>query len=195
MNSPAKTKQAGKAGPPRKYDPEEWMPRICSHLSAGASLYEACDAVGPDGPSPDAVLDWVKKDPEGLGRRYAHARENGYLLLGDKIDRLAAETHAYTLVPELDPDGNQMYDDKGEPRTRRVLVSLSPDVIASKRLQIDTLKWKLSKMLPKVYGEKVTTEHTGKDGGPIAIAAVDLKNLSDEELDQVQRLMSKVVKP
>jgi hypothetical protein len=68
---------------------------------------------------------------------------------------------------------------------------LSADVIAHKRVQIDTRKWMLSKMLPKVYGDKVTTEHSGVDGGPIAIAAVDLKNLSDEELENMQRLMMK----
>ena len=189
------SKQKGKVGAPRKYDPAEWMPRICAHLSAGASLYEACAAAGPGGPAADTVLGWVQKDPEGIGRQYAHARETGYLLLGDKIDQLAAETHAYTLVPDLDPDGNQMYDDKGEPRTRRVLVPLSPDVIASKRLQIDALKWKLSKMLPKVYGDKVTQEHTGANGGPITLAALDLKNLSDEELENMQQLMMKAGGP
>jgi hypothetical protein len=42
-----------------------------------------------------------------------------------------------------------------------------------------------------VYGDKVTQEHTGADGGPIAIAAVDLKNLSDEELENMHRLMRK----
>jgi len=35
------------------------------------------------------------------------------------------------------------------------------------RLQIDARKWKASKMSPKKYGDKVVTEHTGKDGGPI----------------------------
>jgi hypothetical protein len=68
---------------------------------------------------------------------------------------------------------------------------LNSDVIAHKRVQIDTRKWMLSKMLPKVYGDKVTQEHTGADGGPIAIAAVDLKNLSDEELENMHRLMRK----
>ena len=179
-----------KPGRPPAHLPGQWMGQVCAALSQGMSLYEACDAV-PGGPSPDVVMSWVRKDPDGVGRQYTHARETGYLLLGDKIDRLAAETNTYTLVPEVDADGQQMYDDAGEPRARRVLVPLSADVIASKRLQIDALKWKLSKMLPKVYGDRVTQEHTGKDGGPIAIAAVDLKNLSDEELENMQRLMTK----
>jgi len=50
----------------------------------------------------------------------------------------------------------------------------------------------LSKMLPKVYGDKIQTEHTGKDGGPIQLQAVDLRNLSDSELDDMQRLLDKV---
>ena len=183
-----------KVGAPPKYDPAQWMPVICSRLSQGDSLYEACAAAGPGAPAADTVLDWVRKDPNGIGQQYARARETGYLLLGDKIDRLAAETHAYTLVPEVDPDGNQVYDDKGEPKARRILVPLSADVMASKRLQIDALKWKLSKMLPKVYGDKITNEHTGADGGPIAIAAVDLKNLSDEELENMHNLMAKASK-
>ena len=44
----------------------------------------------------------------------------------------------------------------------------------------------------KVYGEKLQTEHTGKGGGPIQLAAVDLRNLSDSELDDMQKLLDKV---
>lgn len=35
------------------------------------------------------------------------------------------------------------------------------------RVQIDSRKWLAGKMLPKVYGDKVTNEHTGTDGGAI----------------------------
>ena len=35
------------------------------------------------------------------------------------------------------------------------------------RLQIDSRKWLLSKLAPKKYGDKVTQEHTGADGGAI----------------------------
>jgi len=84
-----------------------------------------------------------------------------------------------------------LLEEKGEPSLKRVLMPLSADVIAHKRVQIDTRKWMLSKMLPKIYGDKVLQEHTGADGGPIAIAAVDLKNLSDEELENMNRLMMK----
>ena len=42
------------------------------------------------------------------------------------------------------------------------------DVIARSRLRVDTRKWYLSKVLPKVYGEKL--ELTGSDGGPMQVA-------------------------
>lgn len=179
--------------PTRFYSAETWLPRICEELKKGLALYEAC-SLFPDGPAPDTVLGWVKKDPEGAGRLYADAREVGYLVLGDRISEIASETHAYTYVPLLDAEGKQICDEEGNPRTQRVLVPLSSDVIAHKRLQIDTLKWKLSKMLPKVYGEKITQEHVGAGGGPIAFAATQLKSLSDEELETLQRVLAKAEK-
>ena len=41
------------------------------------------------------------------------------------------------------------------------------DATGKARLQIDSRKWLLSKLVPKKYGDKVTTEHTGAEGGPI----------------------------
>ncbi len=37
----------------------------------------------------------------------------------------------------------------------------------SRRVRIDPRKWLLSKLAPKKYGDKTTTEHTGEGGGPI----------------------------
>jgi len=133
----------------------------------------------------------VKEDPRGIGQDYAHAREIGYTLLADEILALSDKTHEWVTIQEQDADGKPLLDEHGQPRLKQVLAPLSADVIAHKRLQIDTRKWMLSKMLPKVYGDKVTQEHTGAGGGPIAIAAVDLRNLSDAELENMQLLMAK----
>lgn len=43
---------------------------------------------------------------------------------------------------------------------------------AAKRLHVDTLKWVMSKRAPKVYGDKVTQEHTGPDGGPMQVSEI-----------------------
>ena len=132
--------------------------------------------------------------PETVGEDYARAREIGYMLLADEIIALSDKTHEWVTIQELDPDGKPVFDAEGKPMLKQVLMPLNSDVIAHKRVQIDTRKWMLSKMLPKVYGDKVTQEHTGAGGGPIAIAAVDLKNLSDDELENMNLLMAKAVK-
>jgi hypothetical protein len=185
-----KPKKSQAVVPALPFTAEAWMPLICAELEKGYSLHDVC-ALYPEGPAPETVLSWVQKDRAGVGERYARAREIGYLLLGDRIEQMARETHTYTLVPLLDAEGNQLCDANGHSKTQRVLVPLNSDVIAHKRLLLDTLKWKLSKMLPKVYGDKVTQEHVGAGGGPIAIASVDLKNLSDSELENMQLLMAK----
>ena len=37
------------------------------------------------------------------------------------------------------------------------------------RLRVDSRKFILARMLPKIYGDKVTQEHTGPEGGPIQV--------------------------
>lgn len=54
------------------------------------------------------------------------------------------------------------------------------------RLQVDTRKWLMSKIAPKRFGDKVSMEHTGKNGGPIQ--TVDLTNVSSDDLDRLQSL-------
>ena len=43
----------------------------------------------------------------------------------------------------------------------------TPESIQVARLQVDTRKWIASKFKPKRYGDKLSQEHTGADGGPI----------------------------
>ena len=46
---------------------------------------------------------------------------------------------------------------------------LNGEAIGRSRLRVDSRKWIMSKRLPKVYGDKVTTEHTGEGGKPIKL--------------------------
>lgn len=193
MSTQKQAKSAGKVGAPRKYDRAAVTAHVCSELKRGRSLDDICRDAGM--PHASTFLDWVEEDPQGIGQDYAHAREIGYTLLADEILAISDKTHEWVTIQELDPDGKPLFDDKGEPRLKKILMPLNSDVIAHKRVQIDTRKWMLSKMLPKVYGDKVTTEHTGANGGPITLAAIDLKNLSDEELENMQQLMMKAGGP
>ena len=86
-------------------------------------------------------------DAEGFAAQYARARSIGYERLADEILTIS------------DDGLNDTYtDENGNVRTDQ-------DVIARSRLRVDSRKWMLAKMLPKVYGDKVT--HQGDDDKPI----------------------------
>jgi hypothetical protein len=184
--------QGGKGVPRpsiRQYDHDKVTVHICTELQKGRSLADICSK-DENMPTPAGFLKWVETEPE-VSKHYAHAREIGYLKLADEIIALSDKTHEWVTIQELDPNGKPMFNEAGEPMLKKVLMPLNSDVVAHKRVQIDTRKWMLSKMLPKIYGDKLTQEHTGANGGPIAMAAVDLKNLSDEELENMNRLLTK----
>ena len=61
----------------------------------------------------------------------------------------------------------------------------------SMKVKISTAQWRAMKMAPKIYGDRSRTEITGADGGPLTVAAVDLRNLSDAELESMNLLMGK----
>lgn len=107
---------------------------ICILLEDGLSLRKAAESVGE---SARTVLNWTKSNPEFL-TQYTRSREIGYLQLADSILNIADEAEV-----EAKYDGED------------VKLDLSPTAVARNRLRVDTRKWMLSKMLPKIYGDKI----------------------------------------
>ncbi|WP_375138786.1 terminase small subunit-like protein [Komagataeibacter europaeus] len=54
----------------------------------------------------------------------------------------------------------------------RAARSSGPEDASARRLQVDALKWVMSKRAPKVYGDKITQEHTGPNGGPMQVSEI-----------------------
>jgi hypothetical protein len=110
---------------------EEIADAIIERLKNGESLKSICST--DDMPDEAAVRDWASNQGEiglSFGPRYVRAREAGWLKLADELEDLA--------------DGSSL----GERR-------FEPGVVQRHRLQIDTRRWMLSKMLPKVFGDKL----------------------------------------
>jgi hypothetical protein len=175
MSAPHHARPRKKPGEPRKVqttvDPEVFLPLLCVELKKGLSLDKALKAFDPvTSPTRSTVLDWVTSNPK-FHRMYSQAKEIGYYCWADEIVDIADTKH------EVDSDGE--------------LVKFDPIDVAMTKFRIDTRKWMLSKMLPKIYGDKLTNVHVGADGAPIQIAAMDLKGLSSEELASLQALMAK----
>lgn len=84
----------------------------------------------------------ILRADDALWADYARAREAGYELLADQLLDLA----------DAPVEGS--------------------DAVQQLRLRVDTRKWMLAKMLPKVFGDKQTLEHTGEGGGPVQMQVI-----------------------
>jgi hypothetical protein len=101
------------------------------------------------------VLLWVTENREGFSDQYARARQAQAFGLADEILEIA------------DDGSNDTYaTDSGE--------MTNYDVIARSRLRVDTRKWYLARVLPKLFGDKQQVEHSGPEGGPMEVRTVRL---------------------
>jgi transcriptional regulator with XRE-family HTH domain len=112
---------------------------VLQRLAEGLSLRKAAAEAGID---PSTVLKWEDADPE-FAQQYAHARATGYKLLADELIEIADDSSGDVIETERGPVANAEF-------------------AARSRLRVDTRKWMLSKMLPKVYGDKIEHEHKGR---------------------------------
>ena len=116
---------------------QELADEICLRLSNGESLNAICKTTGMPGEA--TVRDWQLNDLNGFAAKYAHARIAQAHRWAEEIVTLS------DMTPPLTPDGR--YDS---------------GAVAHQRLMVDTRKWLLSKVLPKVYGDRVNLDHAGE---------------------------------
>ena len=100
----------------------------------------------PGFPAPSTVLLWVSKDKE-FAEQYAKARELQAEALFDELEDVA----------------------------REALNAESAVEIQARRLLVDVHKWRLSKIIPNRFGDKVETTITGPNGGPVEITQITRK--------------------
>lgn len=130
---------------------------ICKRLSEGRTLRDVCR--DGDMPQESTVRHWATEDREGFFAQYAKAREVGYQAMADE-----------TL--EICDDGSNDWLERQDDDDKRTYV-LNGEHVQRSRLRVDTRKWLLSKALPKIYGDKVTQEHTGPNGGPVQLQQIE----------------------
>lgn len=133
---------------------QELADAICERLSHGESLRTVCR--DDEMPSVATIFNWMRSK-EGFLEQYTRAKEESADAMAEDILEIADNEVEQPLVVDGIPfqvDGK--------------LVMIKDNVsVNHAKLRVDTRKWLMSKMKPKKYGERVTNEHTGKDGGPI----------------------------
>lgn len=162
----AQPKVVAKAAPLPKGRPSSYTDAIadaiCDQLKDGGTLNEVCKQPGM--PSEATVRTWALDDVNGFSSKYTRARELGYLKLADEILEIA-NTPVIGIKTVSKPNGTE---------------TTEADMIEHRRLQVDTRKWMLSKMLPKLYGDKIAVDHGGKvgfDNAPIEELTTALNDL------------------
>jgi hypothetical protein len=134
--------------------------RICAELSDGISLRQICSV--PSMPDRGTVIRWLANPDHGyFCIQYACAREAQADRLAEEMLEIADEDCS---TVRADKHGSR--DDDGEGNTEVVFDAVA---VARNRLRVDARKWLASKMAPKKYGDKLTQELTGPNGGALQV--------------------------
>lgn len=144
---------------------QEIFDEICARLSKGEPLAQICRDEGM--PIAGTVRDWCDKD-ERLAIAYARARDEGFDAIAmDALKIVDEEPERYDteMGKRIDPGSVQWAKNRAEQRLKL-----------------------LAKWDPKRYGDRVTTEHTGANGGPIQSEVNWTANASSELLKEVAKL-------
>ncbi|HBZ95459.1 MAG TPA: hypothetical protein DEO91_17710 [Pseudomonas sp.] len=135
---------------------------LCAAIAEGMSLRKACALPGM--PDVSTVIRWLADEERAeFCAQYARAREAQADVLAEEILSIADEECTMILASK-----HGSHDDDGEGHTEVVFDSTA---VARNRLRVDARKWLASKMAPKKYGDKITAEHTGANGGAIQVAS------------------------
>ena len=135
---------------------QEIADAICEGIAEGKSLRSMLRE-DESLPASSTLFRWLAQNKE-FSEQYARAREAQADVLFDEVLSIA------------DDGLNDTYtDEEGRVRT-------NVDVIARSKLRVDARKWMAGKLRPKVYGDKIQTEHSGE---MTVRTATDLK---DDEL-------------
>lgn len=118
-------------------DKEKIFTKICEEIETGRSLRSILKE-DENMPSSSTFFIWLKENKE-KSKRYELATDLRTDILFDEIIEIAYNIEEGTTTKE----------------TERGLEITTGDMLGHRRLKIDALKWSLSKLNPKKYGDKL----------------------------------------
>ena len=129
-----------KRGRPTIYTKEK-ADEICSFVARGMPMRRICEIEGM--PVIASVFSWLREYPEFL-EQYALAKEEATFAMHETLDDIGDMA--------IDAIRNEDVD----PKSSNALVS-------AYKLKADNLRWTMSKLRPKRYGDKIDHTTNGKD--------------------------------
>ena len=150
------------------YTPE-LVEEFCNRLMVGEPMAHICE--DDHMPMHTTILLWIRTKPE-FSEKYFQARRVQMELFVDEIIQIS-DDDSKDKIETVDKHGNKIWvSDK----TR-----VFRDV-----LRVNSRKWLASKLAPMIYGDMARVQVTG------AIGAYDITKLGDEELTQLEQILSQV---
>lgn len=128
---------AKKTGRPTTYTPEI-ASKICAGLAEGKSLRTVCLDEGM--PALSTIFLWMREHPE-FSEQYVTSKSESADARLEQLDDLGDE--AIELAQSVDPKA-------------------SSAVVQAVKLKADNIKWTMSKLKPKKYGDKLDLTSDGK---------------------------------
>lgn len=152
----------------QQWDREAVVSVVCNALACSSKSVGTILASGFEGhPLPDysTVARWLAEPSEDGGVNvlcdmYARAKEAQADYMAEEL----AELHNKAWVPAFDMTGMALTGADGSP-----LMTVDKSSAALVRLESDNKKWLMSKLKPRKYGDKMTQELTGANGGAIEV--------------------------
>ena len=154
---------------------------ICAEIITGRSLPDI--SRDPGMPHVRTIFRWLANQPEF-----------------QRLYELACLSRTHALAEEIiaisDDDSADWIE---EPAKHGAGVVRRADnaAVQRARLKVDSRKWLLSKLQPRKYGDRVSAELTGANGGPIKReeSFPEFKNLSDEDLFTLREILLRAAGP
>lgn len=164
-----KTKKTyAKVGAPFQYDRKEILLRIKTEMAKGTrNLHDICEDEGM--PCVESIYLWIAeetKEAEELFNIFSKAQELWCWAQKDIIIKIC------------DDDSRDILEDvrhiEKEDGSIQELITRKSDNTAVNRdkLRVETRKWAMNKLAAKHFGDKVTNEHTGPEGGAIQYKSI-----------------------
>lgn len=98
-------------------------------------------------PAKATVLRWIARHDE-FRDQYARAKQEGAEAIAEEMFDIA-------------DDGSNDWMEKMDAEGNAYGWQLNGEHVQRSKLRIETRKWYLSKIMPKKYGDKIQTEHSG----------------------------------
>lgn len=145
----------------------EYVDLLCAAISTSEKgMNRICKAIQKENPDFPSVWSFLRmfRDNAGYAQQYARAKEEQADVLADQIIDISD-----------DDSCDVAFKDDGTPYVNQ-------ENIQRAKLRVDSRKWIAARLKPKKYGDKVTNEMTGPNGGPIPVANLTADDLTDDQL-------------